>query len=150
MTSQFSTNAADSARLKRVKLKNTAPEMAVRAALRKLNLRFRYGKGLPGTPDFVLVDYDVALFIHGCFWHRHPGCKKTTNPIRNGNLWAAKFEKNQIRDKVNCRRLRNAGWSVWTIWECQAGTREQAITQIRLRLSRHRGRGRVDALPSHA
>lgn len=137
---RFPTTREDSERLKGVKLKNTGAEMVVRAALRKLNVRFRYGKGLPGTPDFVLVDHHVALFVHGCFWHRHRGCDKATTPVRNASSWAEKFDKNQRRDRSSCRRLRNAGWSVWTIWECQAQDRKQAMKEIRRRLCRHRGR----------
>lgn len=86
----------------------------------KLGVRFRlHRKDLPGSPDLVFPKYRLCLFVHGCFWHRHPGCKKATTPKSNAAFWAEKFAKNMERDRRQAEELMALGWRVGIIWECQ-------------------------------
>jgi DNA mismatch endonuclease (patch repair protein) len=106
--------------------RNTVPEVAVRRALHAVGLRFRlHRKGLPGRPDIVLPKYKAVVFVHGCFWHRHKGCRFTTTPATNPAFWRRKFDENVRRDVRQRRKLRAAGWRVFVVWECQ--TRSPAI-----------------------
>lgn len=106
--------------MSRVGPKNTAPEMRVRRAAHAVGLRFRlHRKDLPGTPDLVFPKHRVALFVHGCFWHRHPGCRKASVPGTRREYWAEKFETNVARDARNRAALEAAGWHVAVIWECE-------------------------------
>jgi DNA mismatch endonuclease (patch repair protein) len=109
-----------SALMGRVRARDTSPERAVRRALHALGFRFRlHRRDLPGTPDIVLPRYSTVILVHGCFWHRHPGCKKATTPSTRMKFWAAKFQANVARDHSVRRKLTRLGWSVITIWECQ-------------------------------
>ena len=104
----------------RVKGKNTKPELLVRHALHALGYRFRLHRGnLPGRPDIVLPKYRTAIFVHGCFWHRHPGCSKATTPKTRTDFWQDKFETNIARDRRNVVALEDDGWQVLTVWECE-------------------------------
>lgn len=98
---------------------NTAPERALRSALHGLGLRFRlHGELLPGKPDIVSRRYGALIYVHGCFWHRHPGCRFATTPKTREEFWSLKFEGNVRRDaKVRDEALR-LGWRVATVWEC--------------------------------
>jgi DNA mismatch endonuclease (patch repair protein) len=100
--------------------KGTAAELAVRAALRPLGLRMRYNVPyLPGKPDIAIHALKVAIFVHGCFWHGH-GCKRgARTPKTNVEYWVAKVARNRARDRRTAAALRQAGWSVITVWECQ-------------------------------
>lgn len=99
---------------------DTKPERLVRSWLHRQGLRFRLHKaGLPGRPDIVLARYKTAVFVHGCFWHRHPRCRYATTPASNARFWAAKFQQNMTRDRRNAVELRKLGWKVRIIWECQ-------------------------------
>lgn len=99
--------------------KNTAPELRLRSAVHRLGLRFRLNdKNLPGIPDIVLPKYRTVIFVHGCFWHRH-GCSKTTAPKTRQDFWNAKFEANRARDARKESQLRELGWQVITVWECE-------------------------------
>src|SRR5437660_78914 len=90
---------------------NTRPEIAVRSILHNLGFRFRLHRSdLPGTPDIVLPRYGMVIFVHGCFWHRHAGCRKATSPKTNADFWRRKFEANRKRDRRNAARLRRDGW----------------------------------------
>lgn len=103
-----------------IKGANTKPERRVRSFLHRHGLRFRlHGKGLPGKPDLVLARHRAAVFVHGCFWHRHPGCKYAYSPKSNSGFWQKKFEENVRRDERKEEELRRAGWRVFIIWECQ-------------------------------
>lgn len=101
--------------------KHTAPEMAVRRILHAMGYRFRVQRrDLPGSPDIVLPKYKTAIFVHGCFWHRHPSCKKATTPKTRVPFWIEKFERNVLRDRQKEAALREMGWQVLVVWECEA------------------------------
>ena len=101
---------------------NTKPEMLLRQALHARGFRFRlHDRRLPGTPDIVLPKWRVAIQVHGCFWHRHPRCPKTTTPSTNYEFWQAKFEANVTRDKAVLGELASKGWRVLVVWECAIG-----------------------------
>jgi DNA mismatch endonuclease (patch repair protein) len=100
--------------------RDTDPELAVRLYLHGAGLRFRVNvRGLPGTPDLVLGKHRVVVFVHGCFWHRHPGCHFATTPSTRATFWDGKFAANVERDRRNEAQLRGLGWTVLTIWECE-------------------------------
>ncbi len=118
---------ARSAQMARVRGKETRPELRVRRIVRAVGLPARYNvPALPGCPDVTLYRDRVAVFVHGCFWHRHQGCSRSTMPVAHAAYWSAKFARNMARDRQNAKRLRALGWSVWTIWECQT-TQPEAI-----------------------
>ena len=103
-----------------VRATNTKPELVVRRLAHKLGYRFRlHRRDLPGTPDLLFPKYNICLFVHGCFWHRHQGCKAASNPSSNVDFWKDKFDRNVTRDARNEKALRNAGWRVFVIWECE-------------------------------
>lgn len=97
----------------------TKPEMTVRRSLHRGGFRFRVNvRDLPGKPDIVLAKHRAAIFVHGCFWHRHPGCRYTTTPGTRISFWAEKFDANVQRDARAVEALHEAGWRVAVIWEC--------------------------------
>lgn len=100
--------------------RNTRPELALRKALHRQGFRFRlHVRTLAGRPDLVLTKYRAAVFVHGCFWHRHQDCRFTTNPATRPQFWAEKFRGNVERDARNAELLKNQGWRVATVWECE-------------------------------
>lgn len=99
--------------------KDTKPERIVRSHLHRAGLRFRLQAKLPGKPDLVLPKYRTVVFVHGCFWHRHEGCRYTTTPKSNPEFWQEKFEANVRRDANAKQRLEEMGWRVLVIWACQ-------------------------------
>jgi DNA mismatch endonuclease, patch repair protein len=101
--------------------KDTSPELSVRRASHALGYRFRlHRRDLPGKPDLVFPRYKSVIFVHGCFWHMHPGCRKGTIPTSNRDFWTAKLHRNVERDGQNAEVLRDCGWRVLVIWECEA------------------------------
>ncbi len=113
--------AARSALMAKVKGKDTGPELAVRRIAHALGFRFRlHRRDLPGSPDLVFPSRRAVVFVHGCFWHRHPGCAKASSPKTRKAFWTAKFAANVARDARVKRRLRRLGWRVLTVWECEA------------------------------
>jgi DNA mismatch endonuclease (patch repair protein) len=99
---------------------DTKPEKIVRSAAHRLGLRFRLRRPkLPGTPDLIFPKWRVVIFVHGCFWHRHPGCRRASMPKTNPGYWAEKFSRNVVRDREAAERLGGLGWKVVTIWECE-------------------------------
>ena len=121
-----------SAVMRRVKSKNTAPELTVRRTLHALGLRFRlHSQLLPGSPDVVLPRHKVAVFVNGCFWHRHYGCSKSTMPATRVEYWAQKFQRNVQRDVLSEALLCQQGWRMLVIWECE--TKDKAQLEIKLR-----------------
>ena len=109
-----------SALMAKVKSRNTRIELRVRRLLHAAGYRFRVNmKGLPGTPDIAFTKRKKAIFVHGCFWHGHEGCKRSTLPATRREFWAAKVDRNKERDATNYAKLMALGWSALTIWECE-------------------------------
>lgn len=103
-----------------IKGTNTRPEIALRKALHALGLRFRlHDKRLPGRPDIVMPRWNTVIFIHGCFWHRHQGCRYATFPATRPEFWRQKFAENVARDQRNLEDLGAAGWRTYIVWECE-------------------------------
>lgn len=101
-----------------MKSKNTAPELAVRKIVYGMGFRYRlHEKGLPGKPDIVFKGRKKVIFVHGCFWHRHPGCRRASNPKSNLDYWNNKFIRNTMRDQANLEALHNSGWQALVVWE---------------------------------
>lgn len=114
------TTAQRSALMKRVRRKDTEPELAVRTLLWSTGARYRVNvDGLPGTPDIVNKSRKKALFVHGCFWHFHQDCPRGTLPDRNRDYWRVKFEKNKERDRRKTKDLEDRGFDVLVVWECE-------------------------------
>ena len=115
----------------KIKGKNTGPERAVRALLHRAGYRFRiHVRTLPGTPDIVLPRHRAIVFVHGCFWHRHPKCKTASTPKSHRKFWADKFARNVANDRKHGRQLRRLGWRVLTVWECQLRHPERVLVRI--------------------
>ncbi|WP_434617399.1 very short patch repair endonuclease [Azospirillum sp. B2RO_4] len=109
-----------SALMARIGSKNTKPEMVVRRLLHALGYRFRlHAKELPGRPDIVFRSKKKAIFVHGCFWHRHSGCSKSTTPKTRTEFWSSKFDANINRDLRNQKDLEKIGWDYLVVWECE-------------------------------
>ena len=112
--------------MRRVRSTDTGPEIRVRSLLHSLGYRFRlYRADLPGNPDIVLPKFSTAIFVHGCFWHRHLGCKRTSTPATRKDYWLPKFKRTVKRDKRNQAKLRRMGWRVVVLWECQTQDSEK-------------------------
>ncbi|MQW06366.1 DNA mismatch endonuclease Vsr [Sinorhizobium meliloti] len=106
--------------MSRISQKNTMPEMKVRKAAHALGFRFRlHRKDLPGKPDVVFPSRKAAIFVHGCFWHQHPGCRKASIPETRKDFWLAKLQRNVHRDVENVEALTTRGWKVLIVWECE-------------------------------
>src|SRR5215213_9927731 len=109
-----------------IRSKNTKPEILVRSFLHRHGLRFRlHRRDLPGRPDLILPKYNSVIFVHGCFWHQHPGCRFAYTPKSNAERWQAKFAENRARDERALHALLDAGWRVFIVWECE--TRDTAV-----------------------
>jgi DNA mismatch endonuclease (patch repair protein) len=118
--------------MRRVKGADTKPEMRVRRWLHAQGFRFRlHRKDLPGKPDIVLRKYKTVVFVHGCFWHGHAGCKASELPASNREYWVGKIGRNVERDLRNQRLLKEAGWRVVVVWECRLGELEETLASIR-------------------
>ena len=106
----------------RVRSTNTAPELAVRRALHAAGLRFRlHASALPGRPDIVLAGRRAVVFVHGCYWHSHPGCSRARIPSSRQDYWIPKLARNVARDGAAQAALRDLGWRVHVVWECEIG-----------------------------
>lgn len=122
-----------SALMASVRQKDTGPELAVRRCLHHLGFRFRLHRcDLPGTPDIVFPGKKKIIFVHGCFWHRHEGCKKATTPKTRAAFWMEKFEANKERDRRKLSELDNLGWRSLVVWECE--TKDLPALAARLRI----------------
>jgi DNA mismatch endonuclease, patch repair protein len=109
-----------SANMAAIRGKNTVPELAVRSVLRQLGVGYRvHDKSLKGRPDVVMKGRRKVIFVHGCFWHRHQGCRLCYEPKSRAAFWAEKFAKNIQRDARNMADLHDRGWDILIIWECQ-------------------------------
>lgn len=105
--------------MSRIRSKNTKPELYLRRALHGMGFRYRlHEKKLPGSPDLVFPKYKAVIFVHGCFWHRH-GCKQATTPSTRKQYWEEKFKGNIERDERNIQSLKDLGWRVMVVWECE-------------------------------
>ena len=114
------TKAKRSWNMSRVHGKGTGPEKAVQRILRRIGAPFSmYADDLPGCPDFVIRSQQAAVFVHGCFWHQHNGCRRASLPRSNRRFWIKKLAANACRDRRNARLLRAKGWRVATVWQCQ-------------------------------
>jgi DNA mismatch endonuclease (patch repair protein) len=118
-----------------IKGKDTAPELAIRRRLFAAGFRYRlHPKDIPGRPDLLFPKYKAAVFVHGCFWHRHVGCRYASSPGTRPDFWAAKFQGNQTRDERKTQELLNAGWRIAIVWECAlrgGGDAEAAVALAR-------------------
>lgn len=102
--------------------KDTQPELKVRKMLYGLGARYRlHRKDLPGKPDIVMPGRRLCIFVHGCFWHQHENCRLSSSPRKNEEFWQAKFEATRKRDSRSQEELRQLGWHVAVIWECEVG-----------------------------
>lgn len=118
--------------MRRVKGRDTKPEHLVRSALHAKGRRFRlHRRDLPGRPDIVLPKDRLAIFVHGCFWHRHKGCPRTTVPSSRRDFWEAKFRRTVERDAEQIKALAVMGWRAEIVWECEA--KQPAALEARLR-----------------
>lgn len=121
----------------RVRSSNTVPELRVRRLLHAAGYRFRlHRKNLPGTPDIVLPAYRTAVLVHGCFWHRHVGCRDASTPKTRMDFWQEKFRDNIARDSHNLGALQELGWRVIVVWECEL--RDESLLLSRLNAALHR------------
>jgi DNA mismatch endonuclease (patch repair protein) len=112
--------------MSRIRGKDTKPEMRVRSLLHRMGFRFRlHRKDLPGKPDIVLPAYETVIFVHGCFWHRHPGCRFAYTPKSRVDFWQTKFRRNVERHQEVEAELEELGWRVVVIWECETASEEQ-------------------------
>jgi DNA mismatch endonuclease (patch repair protein) len=116
--------------MSRIRGRDTGPELRLRSLLHRAGFRFRlHAKDLPGKPDIVLPKYHTVIFVHGCFWHRHEGCRYATTPSTRAEFWQAKFDGNVKRDNRNRAALEAAGWTVMTVWECELKADADRIVQ---------------------
>jgi DNA mismatch endonuclease (patch repair protein) len=106
--------------MSRIRNKDTGPELVVRSLAHRLGYRFRlHRRDLPGSPDMVFPGRRKVVFVHGCYWHRHPGCRLAYVPKSNVEFWTQKFESNVIRDAKSLATLKEVGWDATIIWECE-------------------------------
>lgn len=106
--------------MSRIRGKDTKPELLVRRAVHALGFRFRlHRRDLPGSPDLVFPSRHKVIFVHGCYWHRHPGCQYAYTPKSNMAFWQLKFDANVTRDRLALSTLESLGWGVLVIWECE-------------------------------
>lgn len=109
--------------------RDTRPELVLRSALHARGLRFRlHVAELPGRPDIVLPRHRAVILVHGCYWHRHPGCRYATTPATRTEFWLSKFESNVTRDANNHAALRVSGWRVAVVWECALRSQTHVTT----------------------
>ena len=117
--------------MSRVRGWDTEPEVIVRKIAHGLGFRFRlHRKDLPGRPDIVFPRHRAVIMVHGCFWHRHPGCKHASSPKTRESYWSAKFADNVVRDRRNETALSDLGWRVMVIWECETRDREAVAVRV--------------------
>jgi DNA mismatch endonuclease (patch repair protein) len=135
----------------RIRGKDTCPEVQVRKGLHALGMRFRKNdRRLPGTPDVVLPKYRAVVLVHGCFWHRHEACKFAYMPKSRTEFWTEKFRENVVRDRRQRAQLEEAGWSVYTVWECEIRNAAERPAVVKTLASRIQGAQRTPKRPRTA
>lgn len=137
--------------MRAVRRRDTEPELTVRRVAHSLGLRFRLHRpDLPGSPDIVFPKYRTCIFVHGCFWHRHQGCRRATTPKTRQHYWIPKFEQNRVRDSRVRAELEKAGWRVEVIWECETLDAFKLEQRLREIFSLPQGARRRARLPRRA
>ncbi|ABD08019.1 T/G mismatch-specific endonuclease [Rhodopseudomonas palustris HaA2] len=117
--------------MRRIRSKDTAPEMVVRRLVHGMGYRYRlHRKDIPGKPDLALLSRKKAILVHGCFWHQHPGCREGRPPKSNREYWLPKLKRNQDRDRAALVNLADLGWRVLVVWECE--TKDAVVLRERL------------------
>jgi DNA mismatch endonuclease (patch repair protein) len=125
-----------SALMRSVRSRDTVIEVSLRSMLHRAGFRFRKNVNtLPGKPDIVLPKYRAVVFVHGCFWHQHVGCKKSSRPKTNIDFWNSKLERNVERDKANIKLLEERGWKVLIVWECSFREPQKLLETLKARLA---------------
>lgn len=120
-----------SALMSRIRSSNTKPEVAVRRQLHALGYRFRlHRRDLPGKPDIILPRHRTAIFVHGCFWHQHAGCRLASKPKTRQDYWTPKLAGNVSRDRAAVLALAELGWRVEVVWECDARKPEELRRRV--------------------
>lgn len=128
MTANTPVDPTRSRIMRSVRQKKTKPEMVVRRALHALGYRFRVNvKGLPGSPDIAFAARRKAIFVHGCFWHRHSGCRLASTPKTRIDFWQEKFARNVERDARKVAEFEAEGWQILTVWECETRDMERML-----------------------
>ena len=123
--------AERSERMSRVRGKDTKPELVVRKLVHALGYRYRlHRRDLPGLPDLTFPGRGKIIFVHGCFWHRHEGCSLARLPKSRHSFWIPKLEENKRRDTRNQKKLKELGWGILVVWECQISGREVLKARI--------------------
>ena len=126
------TKAKRSEVMSRIRSKDTKPEKMIRSLLHRMGYRFRlHVKNLPGKPDIVLPKYKTVIFVHGCFWHRHPKCKYAYTPKSRIEFWGKKFADNIARLKIVKKELKHLQWKVFVIWECEIKSNSDIESKLR-------------------
>lgn len=117
--------------MSKIKGKDTKPELLVRSIVHRMGFRFRlHRKDLPGKPDMVFPKHRKVIFVHGCFWHAHPGCSRATIPKSNTEFWLRKINGNKERDKRNISLLEELGWRPLVVWECETKDVEKLMDKL--------------------
>lgn len=123
--------------MSRIKGSDTRPERRVRSVIHQLGFRFSLKRhDLPGRPDIVLVRHRTVIFVHGCFWHRHKNCRNSVLPKTRREFWLAKLNRNVERDKHNLKALKQLGWKVITVWECEIENESKLSRKLLAKLTR--------------
>jgi DNA mismatch endonuclease, patch repair protein len=141
--------AQRSAVMSRIQGKDTEPELVVRRLAHGMGFRYQlHRRDLPGSPDLVFPGLGTIIFVHGCYWHRHKGCRYAYSPKSNVSFWRRKFDANVERDRVAILNLKKAGWCVYVVWECEteeAETLKRRLLGYLKRGKRRRQERRFDA-----
>jgi DNA mismatch endonuclease, patch repair protein len=122
--------------MSRIRSRDTGPERALRSMLHRAGFRFRlHDRSLPGTPDIVMKKHRAAILVHGCYWHRHEGCRNATTPSTRTEFWEAKFGATVARDERNIEALADLGWTPIVVWECDLKKRpDEVMAEIQHKL----------------
>lgn len=122
--------------MSRIRSRDTGPERTMRSILHRAGFRFRlHDRSLPGTPDIVMKKHRAVILVHGCYWHRHEGCRNATTPSSRTDFWQEKFDATVTRDERNIEAQKELGWKPIVVWECDLKKRsEQVVDEIRRKL----------------